>query len=69
MAAKRKYPPGTKRVSFFIPPALKSALADAASRTNRTETEVLHAGLRREIRNVSESCDAAEQPKPQKAFG
>ncbi|AUQ95976.1 hypothetical protein PhaeoP66_03234 [Phaeobacter inhibens] len=64
MAAKKKYPDGTKRVSFFCPPADKAALVKAAEITDRTETEVLQDALRKE----AAAC-GVQVATPPEAFG
>lgn len=65
MAAKRKYPEGTARSSFFFPPAMKDALKATASRTGRTETEVVHDALRAEFER---EASAGRESQPE-AFG
>lgn len=59
MPAKRKYPEGTKRVSFFCPSDLKTAIEHEAARTGRSETEVIQAGVRRETADKTKPARAA----------
>lgn len=49
MAARKKYPEGTKIMSLYMPPDLKAALVARAESTSRTSTEVIHDLLRREL--------------------
>lgn len=59
MAAKRKYPEGTKRASFFCPPRMKAQLEETARQTERTETDVIHAALRAEFERVEQTAPEA----------
>lgn len=49
MAARKKYPPGTKRVSYFMPPDLKAELEQRADAIGCSETEIVHDALRAEL--------------------
>lgn len=66
MAARKKYPDGTKRMSFFIPPELKRRLEERSARTNRSYSDIILRGLELEFADAS-TPEAAVAPE--NAFG